>query len=388
MSRFLLGDQLGNIKVLRYFPQENRIDVKGVYHQEIAPASSVERLAINSSSSNDQTTLAAAFSNGSLLLSALKEDDTFEVLAKWSEPRLAENKFIGLSLDDSAIFSCTSNGILQKASCNTGSDGSLQTVHSTSLPSRLCDWRMSDNRETFAYGGDEVDLSVWDTELAWQCQPQSSTLPGSSKKRKRNDDLFPAEIWRARNVPNDSLGLRQPVRITSLTYLSPSSSSHHILTGTQFGDLRRYDTRAARRPVSNWKGVGKVGGVRLVEKGFSENELFVSDNGSNLFSIDLRTGGILYSYKGMSGAVTSISPSSTIHMVSTSLDRYFRIHTVVPPPSQSGSHLERRGGILEKTYLTCVPTTVVWDQQTTSKTTMNDNTTYDDDLWDKMEHVG
>lgn len=59
---------------------------------------------------------------------------------------------------------------------------------------------MSDNKETFAYGGDEVDLSLWNTELAWQRQPESTTLTGSSKKRKRNDDLFPAELWRARNV--------------------------------------------------------------------------------------------------------------------------------------------------------------------------------------------
>jgi ribosome biogenesis protein NSA1 len=57
MSRFLLGDQLGSIKVLRYSPQENSIDVKTVYHQEITPASSVERLAINSSSSNDRITV-------------------------------------------------------------------------------------------------------------------------------------------------------------------------------------------------------------------------------------------------------------------------------------------------------------------------------------------
>jgi len=388
MSRFLLGDQLGNLKVLRYSPQENGIDIKTVHHHEITPAGSVERLAINSSSPSDQTILAAAFSNGSLHLSALKQDDTLEVLAKWNEPRLAENKFIGLSLDNNAVFSCTSNGILRKASCNTGSDSSLQTVNSTSLPSRLCDWRMSDNRETFAYGGDEVDLSVWNAELAWQCQPESSSLPGSSsKKRKRNDELFPAELWRARNIPNDHLGLRQPVRITSLTYLPTTSSGHHLLTGTQFGDLRRYDTRTARRPVSNWKGVGKVGGVRLVEKGLSENEVFVSDNGSNFYSIDLRTGGILYSYKGMSGAVTSMSPSSTTHMVSTSLDRYFRIHTVVPPPSQPGSNLERRGGIIEKIYLTTVPTVVVWDQQKTNKTSVDDSTLEDNDLWDRMEHV-
>lgn len=66
--------------------------------------------------------------------------------------------------------------------------------------------------------------------------------------------------------------------------------------------------------MSNWKGLGKVGGVRIVEKGLSAkcvttlivkqfliyqpSEVFVGDNGSNLFSIDLRTGGILYSYKG------------------------------------------------------------------------------------------
>lgn len=69
------------------------------------------------------------------------------------------------------------------------------------LPSRLCDWKLSDDSKTFAYGGDEVDLSVWDTELSFSAQP-TNTKPteGGSKKRKRNDDLFPAEIWRARNV--------------------------------------------------------------------------------------------------------------------------------------------------------------------------------------------
>lgn len=49
---------------------------------------------------DNQGKLAAAFSNGSLLLSALKDDDTFEVLTEWNEPRLGKNKFIGLSLDD------------------------------------------------------------------------------------------------------------------------------------------------------------------------------------------------------------------------------------------------------------------------------------------------
>lgn len=102
--------------------------------------------------------------------------------------------------------------------------------------------------------------------------------------------------------------------MTSLTYLAPSSATHHIIAGTQFGDLRRYDTRAARRPVSDWK-VGKVGGIKAVVKGMSEqyvnlplhiyqdspkmnSEVFTSDHGSNLYALDLRNGRVIYGYKG------------------------------------------------------------------------------------------
>jgi ribosome biogenesis protein NSA1 len=74
-------------------------------------------------------------------------------------------------------------------------------------------------------------------------------------------------------------------------------------------------------------------------------------------------------------------------MVSTSLDRYFRVHTVVPPPSQSGSNLERRGEIVGKTYLTSVPTVIVWDQLEESERIIDDDTSEHDDLWDQMEHV-
>lgn len=69
-------------------------------------------------------------------------------------------------------------------------------------------------------------------------------------------------------LPNDSLSLRQPIHIKSLTYISSSNSastSAHIVTGTETGDVRRYDTRAARRPVANWTGIGKVGGIGIVQ---------------------------------------------------------------------------------------------------------------------------
>jgi hypothetical protein len=71
-----------------------------------------------------------------------------------------------------------------------------------SLPTRLSDWRLSPNGEAFAYGGDEVDLSVWNTELAFQHKQENGTSVSTenTKKRKRGDALFPAETWRAKNV--------------------------------------------------------------------------------------------------------------------------------------------------------------------------------------------
>lgn len=77
-------------------------------------------------------------------------------------------------------------------------------------------------------------------------------------------------------MSNDELNLRVPVRNTCLTYLQPSSNAaqQHLLVGTQLGDIRRYDTRAARRPVSNFKGVAKVGGIGVVENGTYEQYVY------------------------------------------------------------------------------------------------------------------
>lgn len=92
--------------------------------------------------------------------------------------------------------------MLRKAQFANASENNDKNVHETrALPSRLTDWRLAENGETFAYAGDEVDLSVWDTNLAFsspQTHPPASS--GPTKKRKRNEDLLPGEIWRARNV--------------------------------------------------------------------------------------------------------------------------------------------------------------------------------------------
>lgn len=107
-------------------------------------------------------------------------------------------------MTSSAVYSCTSNGALRLTKFEQ--DGAERSSPSSlkSLPMRLCEWRLSEDACTFAYGGNEVDLSLWDTEKAFSgdlgpSQP-ASTDP---KKRKRGDQLLPGELWRAKNVSVD-----------------------------------------------------------------------------------------------------------------------------------------------------------------------------------------
>ena len=65
----------------------------------------------------------------------------------------------------------------------------------------MAEWRLASNEETFAYAGDEVELSVWNTERAFSSEkPIVKDSEGQSKKRKRSEQLLPGEIWRAKNV--------------------------------------------------------------------------------------------------------------------------------------------------------------------------------------------
>ncbi|KAK0503208.1 hypothetical protein EDD18DRAFT_1063355 [Armillaria luteobubalina] len=383
MPRFIAGDSLGNIKSLVYSASAKKTELtvlsEGPKTSEEKP-NSIQALAVDYEP--ESTVVAAAYGDGSASTYFL-EENTLTPLHHWKENRLKANqKYVGLSIASKGIFTCTSNGAL-RITPKSSRDAEARTAL---LPTRLYSWKLAANQETFAYGGDEVDLSLWNTEQAFQQPAMSSTSDVTSKKRKRKTDLFPGEIWRAKNVSNDSLSLRQPIRITSLSYLS-TGSPHHLLAGTQLGHLRRYDIRAARRPVADWTGIVKVGGVQTVEKGFSDHEAFISDSENSMFSIDLRTGRVLYGYHGISGTVTSIAPSPTV-LASASLDRYFRLQSTVPPPSEIGHNSEDKGQVLDKVYSKSIPTVVVWDGDTTAVSRADVSAGNEDDaVWDAMKNV-
>ncbi|THH32102.1 hypothetical protein EUX98_g2080 [Antrodiella citrinella] len=389
MAAFYISDELGAIKHITYTQTSERwtplnttlfagsSEGKGKAFQKLAAFTQVD----------SQTLLAAARADGTAVVLAVSEDgETAETVSEWKETRLKDGqRYVGLSATTGGIYSCTSNGALRLTQPNGDDTPAFQLA---ALPMRLTEWRLSQNVETFTYAGDEVEVSVWNTERAFaEASTSRKPVPTSedaTKKRKRSEQLLPGEIWRAKNLPNDELNLRHPVRNTALTYLQPSAntSQQHLLVGTQFGDVRRYDTRAARRPVANWK-VGKVGGIGVVEIGTHEHEAFAADQGTNLYAIDLRNGQVTYGYKSIAGAVTSVASSGT-YLASTAQDRYLRLHSTFPPPSEIGQQQDNKGEVLDKLYVKSVPTCIVADPSS-PRSMEEDEEEEDEAVWAGME---
>jgi ribosome biogenesis protein NSA1 len=90
-------------------------------------------------------------------------------------------------------------------------------------------------------------------------------------------------------------------------------------------------------------------------------------------------------FPGLSGAITSMAPSPSL-LVSTALDRYCRIHTSFPPPPEAGQSQDNKGQVVEKLFMTSVPTVVTWDG-VESAVTVPEPIVEDDDVWDEMENV-
>jgi ribosome biogenesis protein NSA1 len=165
------------------------------------------------------------------------------------------------------------------------------------------------------------------------------------------------------------------------------------------------------RKVSLSSGFSNEIGVQIFICHDHSSEVFVSDNGCNLFTLDLRNGGILCGYKGtlhssffmidcsptdtqgLSGAVTSIAPSPTF-VTSTALDRFARIHSTSIPPQQVGQQVEKKGEVIDKVYTKSIPTVVIWDGDV-ANTGLNldsgneaENDSEDENVWDRLENVG
>jgi len=77
--------------------------------------------------------------------------------------------------------------------------------------------------------------------------------------------------WQCRNLPNDELDLKIPIWDTDMEWLS-RTNAYSLVTCTAYCDVREYDTRGPRKPVTSTK----VFGTREGKDGFQLKEFFLS----------------------------------------------------------------------------------------------------------------
>ncbi len=82
-----------------------------------------------------------------------------------------------------------------------------------------------------------------------------------------------------------------------------------------------------------------------------------------------------------------MAPSPSV-IASASLDRYFRLHSTVPLPSEIGHNSEDKGQVLDKVYTKSIPTVIIWDGDTAAVSRADASAGNEDDaVWDAMENV-
>jgi ribosome biogenesis protein NSA1 len=83
-----------------------------------------------------------------------------------------------------------------------------------------------------------------------------------------------------------------------------------------------------------------------------------------------------------------VSPSPNL-LASVSLDRFARLHSSFPLPSQPGHRQEHRGEVLDKFFVHSIPTVIVWDGNPEVAGAKDGDPDGDvDEIWNNMENVG
>lgn len=156
---------------------------------------------------------------------------------------------------------------------------------------------------SLAAGGRENDLKTWDVETA-QC------------------------TWTAKNVPHDTLGLRQPIWISSLQPLVPGEGLQRIVAGTAYRQVRLYDTRAHKRPINSLD-LEHEHGVTTMAVAPDGKEVVIADTAGYVRMLDIRKMRWGRGYIGAAGSVRSIAFHPTLPRVAcVGLDRMARIYDV------------------------------------------------------------
>ncbi|WVF72100.1 hypothetical protein IAT40_006912 [Kwoniella sp. CBS 6097] len=322
-----------------------------IKYGEYQPLGSVKRMA--QTGENQIVVADDKFQVSNLELSSVNDEEASPPVVRGQHAVKARSKDVWAGLvhvQSGAVSALTSGLLTHHPHVTESSDSKASSSQSRSVPSPLqCLASSSLAPTSFALGGKEVDISLWDVERTFGASANEEVAKTSDSGKRKKNVLEAGQIWQAKNVPQNNLSLRQPIHHLCLTYLN--ESPHSIVSGTKAGTVRRFDTRQ-RKPLSDWK-VAREGGVGAVAPG-AEHELFFSDRSNLLGSLDLRTGKVLYTYSAATSTAShllAIPPHSSeaeatvgvaagsrrVGLASISSDSTFRLHTTTTPPSLSAS---------------------------------------------------
>jgi len=150
-------------------------------------------------------------------------------------------------------------------------------------------------------------------------------------------------IFRAKNVPSDSLELRVPIWITDFCFPFQDSGDK-IATVTRYGHVRLYDPKGSqRRPVLSMDWPEET--LSAVSSTSLEHEIIVGTTTGHVAQFDLRMShkGMRRKYRGCTGGIRSIDchPKHSCFAV-VGLDRFLRIFDINKPKSIQKMYLKSK----------------------------------------------
>ncbi|CAO0796424.1 unnamed protein product [Mucor circinelloides] len=289
----------------------------------------------------DEKVLLVGRKNGSI---QFMSPETGEVLREFKNNHVGaddekKGRFVGLFIHDRHLCACTSTGDLSytplksrknetKTILELGPNIEIMRGHPTQT-------------HIFAIGGKERDLCIYDIKAIAKTKKEHEEIDAAGpnkntsahkKKTTRNAGL----IFQAKNVKNDFLDLQQPVWIHDLQFVNKEATK--VAVATHYHQFRLYDTKAARRPITNIE-IGKHP-IKVLSIGTDFNHVLYADTMSEVGMLDIRTGKRAAQFKGFTGAATDLvtAPLPTFneeegeekskqrHVASASLDRFLRVH--------------------------------------------------------------
>ncbi|UZJ54752.1 hypothetical protein CBS101457_004072 [Exobasidium rhododendri] len=340
---------------------------------------------------NGTQVLALARQDGQIDIFDCKEE---KLLTFYRPNGMRENihRWVGLAVAPDGIYSCTSAGSFDFTSLDPLKGEILEENNKhIELPEPLqaLAFEPESDPKFFAFGGEEVPLSVWDISKARSAPPPSEDEPqdsegndegesdnapalsGKAKKRKRivekrakAKEYKWGEIWRAKNLPNDALSLAQKASIISVVFLENSK----LATGHKNGMLRLFETGSQRKAVKEIKLFQpKMSPVKHLARSHNDGELIAADTNGRVYVVNWRSGTIQYKYEVFSGAATSLcslppyqGSRKRSNLATASTEKLLRMHDM-PLNADLLHKTKENGKIVSTKFYEDGVTNLIWD---------------------------